>query len=331
MGRPVVRVRAVSVTVPSRRWRGGAGGRLSSACPVSQGQHALQQGPARAAGPVETGTDRASLGPTRPPYRGGHGQPQRDPRVPRHPSRPDHPRAGRPAGLRRQPARRRGCAARRSPMLAGVSVDYYIRLERGDLSGASDSVLDALAARPAARRGRAGPPVRPGPRSRQPRPAAAAPRRPHDRVTARPSSASSTPITDRAGLGAQRPADIMATNHARPRALLARCSTAGDDTAQHAPASSSSTRGAVGLLRRLRPHRQRLRGHAACRGRPQPVRQGPDRPHRRALHPQRGLPHPVGRARRALPPHRPQAAAPPRRRRPRPRPTRRSSSPRAPA
>lgn len=30
-------------------------------------------------------------------------------------------------------------------LLAGVSVDYYTRLERGDLSGVSDSVLDALA------------------------------------------------------------------------------------------------------------------------------------------------------------------------------------------
>lgn len=30
-------------------------------------------------------------------------------------------------------------------MLAGVSVDYYVRMERGNLSGASDSVLDALA------------------------------------------------------------------------------------------------------------------------------------------------------------------------------------------
>ncbi|CAH0142710.1 MULTISPECIES: helix-turn-helix transcriptional regulator [unclassified Microbacterium] len=30
-------------------------------------------------------------------------------------------------------------------MLAGVSVDYYTRIERGDLSGASDGVLDALA------------------------------------------------------------------------------------------------------------------------------------------------------------------------------------------
>ena len=30
-------------------------------------------------------------------------------------------------------------------MLAGVSVDYYVRLERGDLAGVSDEVLDALA------------------------------------------------------------------------------------------------------------------------------------------------------------------------------------------
>src|SRR5919112_258720 len=30
-------------------------------------------------------------------------------------------------------------------MLAGVSVDYYVRMERGSLRGASESVLDALA------------------------------------------------------------------------------------------------------------------------------------------------------------------------------------------
>src|ERR1044072_8547361 len=30
-------------------------------------------------------------------------------------------------------------------MLAGVSVDYYVRMERGNLAGASESVLDALA------------------------------------------------------------------------------------------------------------------------------------------------------------------------------------------
>ncbi|WP_062466593.1 helix-turn-helix transcriptional regulator [Demequina maris] len=44
-------------------------------------------------------------------------------------------------GNRRVPGLRREEVA----MLAGVSVDYYVRLERGNLSGASDSVLDALA------------------------------------------------------------------------------------------------------------------------------------------------------------------------------------------
>ncbi|MFI8951606.1 helix-turn-helix transcriptional regulator [Streptomyces sp. NPDC053750] len=44
-------------------------------------------------------------------------------------------------GHRRVPGLRRGEVA----MLAGVSVEYYTRLERGNLSGASDSVLGALA------------------------------------------------------------------------------------------------------------------------------------------------------------------------------------------
>lgn len=51
--------------------------------------------------------------------------------------------AGLPAygGNRRVPGLRREEVA----LLAGVSVDYYTRLERGDLSGTSDSVLDSLA------------------------------------------------------------------------------------------------------------------------------------------------------------------------------------------
>jgi transcriptional regulator with XRE-family HTH domain len=51
--------------------------------------------------------------------------------------------AGLPAfgSNRRVPGLRREEVA----MLAGVSVDYYTRLERGDLSSASDEVLDALA------------------------------------------------------------------------------------------------------------------------------------------------------------------------------------------
>ncbi|MEU6911798.1 helix-turn-helix transcriptional regulator [Streptomyces olindensis] len=44
-------------------------------------------------------------------------------------------------GQRRVPGLRRGEVA----MLAGVSVEYYTRLERGNLGGVSDSVLDALA------------------------------------------------------------------------------------------------------------------------------------------------------------------------------------------
>jgi transcriptional regulator with XRE-family HTH domain len=51
------------------------------------------------------------------------------------------------AGLPAYGVNRRVAGLRREEvaMLAGVSVDYYTRLERGNLSGASDSVLDALA------------------------------------------------------------------------------------------------------------------------------------------------------------------------------------------
>jgi transcriptional regulator with XRE-family HTH domain len=50
--------------------------------------------------------------------------------------------AGLPSyGSRRVPGMRREEVA----VLAGVSVPYYTRLERGDVAGASDSVLDALA------------------------------------------------------------------------------------------------------------------------------------------------------------------------------------------
>ena len=51
------------------------------------------------------------------------------------------------AGLPAYGGNRRVTGLRREEvaLLAGVSVDYYTRLERGDLSGASDSVLEALA------------------------------------------------------------------------------------------------------------------------------------------------------------------------------------------
>lgn len=51
------------------------------------------------------------------------------------------------AGLPAYGGNRRVAGLRREEvaMLAGMSIDYYIRLERGNLSGASDSVLEALA------------------------------------------------------------------------------------------------------------------------------------------------------------------------------------------
>jgi transcriptional regulator with XRE-family HTH domain len=51
------------------------------------------------------------------------------------------------AGLPTYGSNRRVKGLRREEvaMLAGVSVDYYVRMERGNLAGASDGVLDALA------------------------------------------------------------------------------------------------------------------------------------------------------------------------------------------
>ena len=51
------------------------------------------------------------------------------------------------AGLPAYGGRRRVSGLRREEvaLLAGISVDYYTRLERGDLKGVSDSVLDAIA------------------------------------------------------------------------------------------------------------------------------------------------------------------------------------------
>jgi hypothetical protein len=57
-------------------------------------------------------------------------------------SRQDPAAGGGAVGLRRQPP---GCGPGEVALLAGVSVEYYVRLERGNLAGASDTVLNALA------------------------------------------------------------------------------------------------------------------------------------------------------------------------------------------
>ncbi len=62
-------------------------------------------------------------------------------------------------GNRRVPGLRREEVA----ILAGVSADYYTRLEKGNLTGVSDGVLEAIAGALQLQRGRAAPSVRPGP------------------------------------------------------------------------------------------------------------------------------------------------------------------------
>ena len=81
------------------------------------------------------------------PYRRCGGQPLRDPRLPRQPARPDHleraallPGAGR----RRVPELRPAEVA----VLAGVSTDWYARLEEGHIAGVSDDLLEAVARMP---------------------------------------------------------------------------------------------------------------------------------------------------------------------------------------
>ena len=59
------------------------------------------------------------------------------------PPRPGHARAGRLPN--RGPRRVKGLRREEVASLAGVSVEYYKRLERGNVSGVSDSVLEALA------------------------------------------------------------------------------------------------------------------------------------------------------------------------------------------
>src|SRR6478609_11510809 len=61
------------------------------------------------------------------------------------------------AGQRRVPGLRRSEVA----ALAGVSVEYYAKIERGSLGGASAGVLDSIARAPAPRRCRTGASVRP--------------------------------------------------------------------------------------------------------------------------------------------------------------------------
>ena len=147
-------------------------------------------------------------------------------------------------GNRRVPGLRREEVA----LLAGISIDYYVRLERGNLNGASESVLDGIArpcssTRPNAPTSTTWPAPDPGAAAAPPRPAVAA--GPPERA------AGARRDGRRPGLRPQRPLDILAANELG-RALYAPVfdspppSTAGE----HRPVRCSSTRRAR-LLGRL--------------------------------------------------------------------------------
>jgi transcriptional regulator with XRE-family HTH domain len=211
-------------------------------------------------------------------------------------------------GNRRVPGLRREEVA----MLAGVSADYYTRLEKGNLAGVSDSVLEAIAgalqlseaerlhlfdlARTAnlsparAARRRPAPEVRPG-------------------IRLILDGMNETP-----GLRPQRPPRHPRRQPAGTRAVLTAVRQPGQP-AQPRPVQLLRSRRArfLSQLRRVRPHDRRT---AANRGRPRPFQPVSDQPDRRPVDPQRGIPHPVGRSQRPPAPLRTQALPPPGRRRP---------------
>ena len=210
-------------------------------------------------------------------------------------------------GARRVPGLRRGEVA----ALAGVSVEYYSKLERGALAGVSASVLDAIARalqlddaerahlfhlahaadgtsagmrprrRPSQDAGRPGPSLQ----------------WVLDRFTA--------PAIVRNGR-----MDLLAANHLGRAMHASALRPQPGEPSELRPVHLPAPRRRPRLLPRLGPRRRHLRRDPAHRSRPRPPRQGPARPGRRAVHPQRRLPPPLERPRRPLPRRRHQTLPP---------------------
>ena len=214
-----------------------------------------------------------------------------------------------PAGRRRVPGLRRIEVA----MLAGVSVEYYSRLERGDAAGVSESILDAIAGAlqlDDAERRHLLDLVRTSGATRAPRRRTPVPRiRPTvqyvlDAITAAPAIVHDGRLNHLGG-------------NALGKALFSPFFATGDEQPNSARYTFLDPR-APRVPPRLGQGSRRHRRHPARRSRPRPLRPQPVRPHRRALHPQRGVPDPLGLPRRPHPRHRHQTTPPPRGRRPRP-------------
>ena len=262
--------------------------------------------------PVERGTGRVSqapaagstLGSWTPRRRSASSSPPAAPG-----SRPSRPVCA-PTARRRVPGLRREEVA----VLAGVSVPYYTRLERGDMSGVSESVLEALARAlqlDDAERAHL------FDLARAAQPTAARPRRRPAKQRVRPEVQwTLDAITGAAAFVSNERLDILAANQLG-RALFSELYAA--------PARPVNTARFVFLDPRAEATfgdwdrvATRVRRDPALRRRPRPARPRPLRPRRRARDAERGVPHPLGRAQRPLPRHRRQALPPSRRRRPQP-------------
>ena len=206
-----------------------------------------------------------------------------------HPAGPDHPRAGRAARL--------GGGRRRVPGLRRIEVampgrgmrEYYVRLERGNAAGVSESVIDGIARAlqlDAAERATcstwSAPPA--------PSTARTAPR-PHRRESGPPSSTCSTPCRQRRRSSSTAPRHPRrATRSGSAVLALLRHRRRRSNNARHVFLDPRATKffrdwdtvanDTVALLR-------------AEAGR-DPYDRQPLRPDRRAVHPQRGLPASAG-------------------------------------
>ena len=218
-------------------------------------------------------------------------------------------------GERRVPGLRRAEVA----ALAGVSVEYYSKLERGAIAGASTSVLDSLARAlrlDDAERAHlfhlahAADGTTAGMRPR---------RRPSKRWQPRPSLQWALDTFTAPAIIRNGRMDLLAANHLG-RAMHA---TVYEATGEPLPNFVRFTflhlDAAHDFYSRLGPRRRHQRRHPAHRSRPRPPRQRSPRPCRRAVHPQRRLPPPLEQPQRPQPRRRHQTVPPPRRRRPPPR------------
>ena len=203
-------------------------------------------------------------------------------------------------GRRRVPGLRREEVA----LVAGMSVEYYVRLERGNATGVSEAVLEGISRAlqlddaehahlyDLVRAANAG--AHPATTQRTGQAAAGAARR----------AAAARRHARRAGLRAERPARHPRHEPARRAPCSPRCivqpQTAPRTSARFVFLDPRAQRVLPGLGR----HRAADRRDPAHRGRPRPVRPRAQRPGRRALHPQRRLPHPLGVPRRPRAPHR---------------------------